>query len=158
MTVEPVGGTVVALRELVIANQTLGRQQVHDQLVARAGSAAIRFHLLVPATPLALQEAEFADVEHLPSWPGEDPGFALARVRLERALRSLELAGVDADGSVGAPDPLAAVRSHLARHEVDRIVVSTLSRRRSRWLRRQLPEELGRLTGLPVEHLELTRA
>jgi hypothetical protein len=145
----------IDLLELVVANQTIGSKQLHDHLVARARSIGARFHLLVPATPLARQEEAFVATERLARWPGEDPGFALARMRLDRALRTLRTAGVQVEGSVGPPDPLDAVRSHLLQGGVQRILVCTLPRGRSRWLRRGLPTEISRATGVAVEHLEV---
>jgi hypothetical protein len=54
---------------------------------------------------------------------------------------------------VGAPDPLEAVRDAIARQKVDEVIVSTLPPGLSRWLRRGLPQQVERLTGLPVTHV-----
>jgi hypothetical protein len=141
------------VRELVVANQTVGAGELHDQLFARAAQERLSLFLLVPATPIGEQEASLAQVESLGGRTGEDPGYALARFRLERALRTLQQRGLDVDGAVGEPDPVRAVRSHLTDHEVDRILVSTLPARRSRWRRRHLARDLERETGLPVEQV-----
>ena len=53
------------------------------------------------------------------------------------------------DGLVGGPDPLASIREAVETGQFDEIMISTFSKRRSKWLRRDLPREVKRL-GLPV--------
>jgi hypothetical protein len=145
------------LRCLVVANQTVGSALLVDAIVARATAGGVRFHLLVPATRVQEQERSLVGSEHLRAWPGEDLGFAIARYRLERTLRRLEHDRIDATGDVGAPDPLRAISEHLASSEVDEILLSTLPRRRSRWLQTELPRRVRRLTAVPVTVLESAR-
>jgi hypothetical protein len=145
---------VARRRYLVVANQTVGSGVVHDEIVARAARSAASFHLLVPATRIEHQGRALVGSEHLRAWPGEDLGFALARYRLARVRHRLEEEGVAVTGSVGPPDPLAAVVEYLSATVVDEILLSSLPRRTSRWLRSDLPRRLRRVTGLPISHLE----
>jgi GABA permease len=143
--------------ELVVANQTVTSRRLHDALHAHAALRPTRFHLVVPATRLHDQDHDLVASENLRAWPGEDLAFALARLRLAHALRRCADHGLRAVGDVGPPDPLAAVLEQLRGADVDRIVVSTLPRASSRWLRSNLVRRLQRETGLPVEHLEARR-
>jgi hypothetical protein len=153
----PSGTVAVGRRRyLVVANQTVGSRVVHDEIVARAVRSSASFHLLVPATRIEHQDRALVGSEHLRAWPEEDLGFALARYRLARAQQRLEAEGVAVSGSVGPPDPLDAVVECLSATAVDEILLSSLPRRSSRWLRSDLPRRLRRVTHLPVSHLEVT--
>jgi hypothetical protein len=138
----------------VVANQTAGSAHLRHAILERARTHASSFHLLVPATRVKGPELALIGSEHLRSWPGEDAGFALARYRLEQAIRRLRSEGLEVAGDVGPPDPLVAITECLASIEVDEILLSTLPQRMSRWLRSELPRRLQRVTTLPVSHLE----
>ena len=58
-----------------------------------------------------------------------------------------------ADMKAGDPDPVAAVGDALRSHEYDEVIVSTLPRGISRWLRLSLPHRLRRMTDVPVLHV-----
>lgn len=79
----------------------------------------------------------------MPSVPRADAGAA--------RLRS---AGLEVDAAlVGDPDPIAAIGDLLLVREYDEIVVATLPRGISRWLRVSLPQRVRRMTALPVTHV-----
>ena len=71
---------------------------------------------------------------------------------LEVALPLLErAAGGPVAGLTGDSDhPIQAIRDVVAADRVDRILISTLPRHLSRWLRRGLPQRVEAL-GIPVE-------
>ena len=69
---------------------------------------------------------------------------------LELALPLLEkAAGGPVEGIVGDPEPLAAIQDAINLQGFDEIIVSTLPKRFSRWLRLDLPHKAAGL-GLPV--------
>jgi hypothetical protein len=54
---------------------------------------------------------------------------------------------------VGEADPVAAIKEVLGSQPVDKIILSTLPQRRSRWLARDLPGRVRRDFGLRVTHV-----
>jgi hypothetical protein len=112
-----------------VANRTAATPTLLDEVTRRAREAPTSFSLLVPDAP----SKDHAD------WTLE-----LALPLLERA------AGGPVDGiSSEGEDPLDAVRQVVESGGFDEIIISTLPRRVSHWLRRDLPSQVERL-GLPV--------
>jgi hypothetical protein len=65
--------------------------------------------------------------------------------------------GMGATGSIGDANPVEAIGDEVRRetaHPFCAVVLSTLPRNRSRWLRADVPERVAkRHPGLPVTHL-----
>ena len=73
---------------------------------------------------------------------------------MEKALETLsEASGAEVTGEVGDADPIAAIHDVLNAGNFDEIVISTLPKRLSRWLKVDLPSK-ARGFGLPVTHVE----
>jgi hypothetical protein len=143
-------------RYLVVANQTLGGDDLVELIKKRARSEPSEFFIVVPATPLI----EFVQVAAMPVMGGlpcvpDSPEHArdLAQERLELALAQLQDLGGTVEGRVGDPDPVRAVEKVLTGRTFDEIIVSTLPRRVSRWLHQDLPRRLENKLGLPVTHV-----
>jgi hypothetical protein len=115
-------------RILVVANRTAAAPHLLDEVRRRVEEGPCRFALLIP------------DV----------PGRGAADWTLEIALPLMRrAANSPVEGLVGGREPLASVKEALAEGEFDEIIVSTLPRRVSRWLRRDLITQIQGL-GLPV--------
>lgn len=130
-------------RVLVVANRTVDSSELIEALRQRAARSPACFTLLVPAVPRGLAWA--ADMK---------AGGPEATPRAEVGARRMRMAGLEVEAAViGDPDPFAAVGDALRAEEFDELVVSTLPRGVSRWLRMSLPHRLRRTTDLPVLHV-----
>jgi hypothetical protein len=127
-----------ATRLLVIANRTAESDALQRALLARAQDGRVTVTLLVPA-----------------SWEVGDPhgGRQSAQRHMCAAVASLRAAGLDIEGRLGDPDPLVAVRDAWDPDRYDEVIVSTLPVHVSKWLKRDLPHLVQRLTGRPVQHV-----
>ncbi len=138
----------------MVANQTLGTDELVGLIGKRAKAEPSEFFIVVPATPaIEFVQGVFAlpVMGTLPSVP-DSPEHArqLAQERLAVALARLQDVGATVDGRVGDPDPVRAVEAVLKGRQFDEIIVSTLPSRLSRWLRQDLPHRLEHKFGLPV--------
>jgi hypothetical protein len=127
-------------RILIVANRTAATQPLLDAVRDRAGAGPAEFHLMMPASPQGLHRVV----------DPEDNGREEATARLGVALPLLsEAAGSTVTGEVGSHDPLGAVHDAMQGARYDEIIISTLPKRLSRWLKLDLPSKLAGL-GVPV--------
>jgi len=168
-------------RYLVVANQTLGGEELWAAIRERIAAGDCHFHLLVPATPAGqldlgftaaaeggqgeaggpegldrrtarqLLEDELDDADLRDS--GEDLGRRLARQRMRQELDRMRELGASVSGEIGVADPVDAVRVVLHRWEFDEVILSTLPGRRSRWLAAGLPTKIRRGFKLSVTQI-----
>jgi hypothetical protein len=140
--------TATTRRVLIVANRTAATEKLQEAVRQRAQAGPATFHLLVPATPRGLHRVVDPEVA----------GREEAEAQLELALELLrEAAGAEVTGHVGDADPMAAISDTLHRRDVDEIIISTLPRRLSRWMRLDLTSKV-RGMGKPVTHVEAVRA
>lgn len=144
---------------LVVANRTLGGEQLLRVVLEKASAEPTDFWLVVPATPLSSARRDApADLSNgMPLDFGgtraaedEQVSYDAARDRLRLGIERLSRAGVAVDGEVGNPDPQRAVKDALAHRKADEIIVSTLPTGTSHWLRLDLPKRLERKHHVPV--------
>jgi hypothetical protein len=119
-------------RTLVVANRTASTTRLLDEIERRAAAEPTDFVLLVPS-------ARKGD------WTLDEAVTALRRAARggERRLTP------HVEGIAGGEDPFEAVKAALAEQRYDDVLISTLSRRTSEWLRRDLPRRVEQL-GVPV--------
>ena len=168
-------------RYLVVANQTLGGEELWAAIRERMAGGECHFHLVVPATPAGqldlsstaeppeaggsgagpegldrrtarqLLEDELDDAET--GERGGDRGRRLARQRMRQQLDQMRELGASVSGEIGVADPVDAVRVVLYRWEFDEVLLSTLPGRRSRWLAADLPTKIRRGFRLQVTQI-----
>jgi hypothetical protein len=106
----------------------------------RAAQGPCTFTLLVPNPAHGLHRV--MDPEDV----GEDE--AVQTVELATPLLE-QAAGASVDNIIGVAEPLAAIQDAINLRGFDEIIISTLPKRVSRWLRLDLPHKAAGL-GLPV--------
>ena len=132
---------------LVVAGRSADYPGLADALRLHRAAVPTSFTLLVPAVP---QGFAWATDMHS-GWPA-------AADRAARAAKRMREAGLDlTETIVGDPDPFAAVGDVLHARRFDEVVVATLPRGVSTWLRIGLPARLGRVTDLPVTRICVDR-
>jgi hypothetical protein len=128
---------------LIVANQTVGGQKLLDLVRAKAREGDdVQFVLVVPMDR--------------PPHGGVIYNEAVrhgAEVRLSLARQFMAQEGIDLSGEVGDEDPYTAAMDGIAIHRPDEVIISTLPRTASGWLRRDLVERVEESSGLPVEHV-----
>lgn len=134
-------------RYLVIAHQTAAgpalRREVQSTEQAERGS---EFVLLVPATP----------VEHLSGSTGGEAVRA-AEAAGERARQAFAADGIHlAEVRVGDANPLYAIKDAFMGDQFDAVIISTLSKGLSRWMRSNLVRRAEKSLTVPVIHVEDT--
>jgi hypothetical protein len=146
-------------RYLVVANQTLGGQELLDAIRDRMERGPAEFWILAPATPTTQLTTDFGalsgafpvDPNLLPTAAEvRDEGIAVARSNLDTELRRLREVGATADGAVGDPDPMKAIEQAVSQRQFDEIILSTLPPGISRWLALDLPHRVQRKIDIPL--------
>jgi hypothetical protein len=146
-------------RYLVVANQTLGGQELLDAIRERMDRGPAEFWVLAPATPItqlvtdfgALSGAVPLDTSMMPTAADvREEGIALARANLDTELGRLRELGATADGAVGDANPMVAIEKAVAEQQFDEIILSTLPPGISRWLALDLPSRIQRKIDVPL--------
>ena len=127
-------------RILVVAHKTAATPALIAAVRERAATGPAMFTLLVPNATHGLHKViDAEDVDTTES----DHVLELALPLLEEA------AGSHVEGIVGDANPLDAIQDAVNLNGYDEIIISTLPKTVSRWLKLDLPSKLTGL-GLPV--------
>jgi hypothetical protein len=127
-------------RVLVVAHRTAATPALMAAVRERASRGPCTFTLLVPNPAHGLDRImDPEDIDH----DEANQTIELATPLLEEA------AGGKVDGMVGVAEPLDAIQDAINLRGFDEIIISTLPKRVSRWLRLDLPHKVTGL-GLPV--------
>jgi GABA permease len=130
-------------RVLVVANRTLGDEELRELMRDRAAAGAeIRI-----VAPILVSRARYiaSDV---------DRELSQARGRVEAALAWAAAEGIPASGKVGDPNAaLGAIEDELRLYAAEEVIVSTLALGRSNWLETGIVERLRDELEIPVTHI-----
>ena len=130
-------------RVLVVANETVGAEELLAEIRRIEDRRSSTFHVLAPAVP---------GQHGLGTW-NQEGAIEHAQERLDHMLAVLGAEGLDATGHVGDMVPLAAIEDALRTFPADMIVISTHPVARSRWLKKDLIEQARKKFGRPVVHV-----
>ncbi len=129
---------------LVVAHQTAATPGLLEAVHERAERGPSKFHLVVPRMPHGMHKVV----------DPQDTGHDDAQPVLDDALPRLsEAAGTEVTGELGDAEPLMAIQDAINLGRYDEIIISTLPKRVSRWLKLDLVSKTKGL-GLPVTHVE----
>jgi hypothetical protein len=130
-------------RILVVANETVGGQELMSVISIRALEWKSEFFVVCPALNSRLK-----------TWTSdEDPARAKAQARLGATLERLASVGIEARGEIGDGDPLVAIEDAVRAFHPDEIVISTHPEGRSNWLVRGVPDAVRARYDVPVTHV-----
>jgi len=115
-------------RTLIVANLTAATPILIQEVERRADEQPTEFFLLIPST----------DSKKTSDWT------------LENATRMLSRAAdAPVEGKVAGGDAFESIRETLSGGSFDQVIISTLPKRASEWLRKDLPTRVEEL-GVPV--------
>ncbi|MBV8521792.1 MAG: amino acid permease [Acetobacteraceae bacterium] len=133
-----------ASRVLVVANETVGANELLAELRRLKNETEAEYFVCVPAQPLHTGQGAV--------W-SSDAMVAAARRRLDSVLSVLRGEGLRADGDLGDHRPLHAMDDAVREFKPDLIVISTHPEERSNWLRQNIIELAKGKYGIPVRHV-----
>ena len=125
-----------AERILVLANQTLVGEQLHDTLLGIDGSDRAEYLVVVPANPVDTGQADREGAAFV--WEATTQA---AQERLDQTLSTLQARGLTVRGELGDYRPLLALDKAVREFGPDHVVISTHPEERSTWLRHGVVDE-----------------
>jgi GABA permease len=135
---------LVASRVLVIANETVGADELLAELRQLRNENDAEYFVCVPAHPLHTGQGAV--------W-SPDASIIAAQHRLDAVLAILRSEGLRAEGELGDYRPLHAMDDAVQKFKPDLIVISTHPEERSAWLRQDIVERAKSKYDVLVRHI-----
>lgn len=135
-------GDSARARVLVVANQTVGGDELKAEILRRRGPHP-ELRIVVPV--------HCSRAHYLTS--DIDRETAEARSRLDAMLRWASAQRYVAHGAIGDPNPLFAIEDELRRFGPDELIISTHPPERSHWLEAGVVERAREELDIPVTHV-----
>lgn len=156
---------------LIVANQTLGGEELARTVRDRIERGESSFYVLVPMAPPHHESGwsgGFVPYEGMSAYEARawleqdsqqrraklDEAMDRAKKRLTEMTEAIQGEGAGADGSVCEPDPLPALKETMSGHSFSEVIISTLPARLSHWLRMDLPSRVARVSDVPVTTIQ----
>jgi GABA permease len=149
--VEGIAPTTRPHRVLVLANQTVGSEELLDELRRIGADRSATYFVVVPASPIETGTA----ATHGPLDVAEATR-EIAQRRLDDTLSTLRSENLDADGELGEYRPLRALAAAVDSFHPDQIVISTLPPEESVWHRFDVVDRARAEHSVPVTHVVAT--
>jgi hypothetical protein len=130
-------------RILVVANETVGGEELLSAISTLALSQKSRFLVVCPALNSRLRTYT----------SDEDPAREAAQQRLDETIARLASVGIEASGEVGDGDPLVAIDDAVRTFGPSEIVISTHPPGRSNWLERGIVDSVRARYEVEVTHV-----
>jgi GABA permease len=137
-------GPLTASRVLVVANETVGADELLGELRQLQNEASAEYFVCVPAHPLHTGQGA--------AW-SPDASVIAAQHRLDQVLSILKDEGLRASGELGDYRPLHALDDAVKKFRPDLIVISTHPEERSAWLRQDIVERAKNKYNIIVRHI-----
>jgi hypothetical protein len=130
-------------RILVVANETLGGQELLTEVRGRGADRGSQILVVCPALN--------SPIRHWAS--DEDQARAAAQARLDASLGAMRAAGLQVEGEIGDGDPIQAIEDAVRTFQPDELVISTHPEGRSHWLERGVVEKARERFAIPITHV-----
>ncbi len=139
----PHTGPAAERRVLVVVDETVDGELLAAHVRPHLGGVADRVLVVAPAL-----------TSHGHRWTDDtDADRGAAEQRLHQTVAALGRAGITAEGSVGAPEPLQATEDAINVFGADQIVVVTHSRTSENWAEKGFVEGVRERFDVPVDHI-----
>jgi GABA permease len=130
-------------RILVIANETVGGEELLDAIRRRVEGKRAQVYVVSPALNTKLRH-----------WVSdEDQARVAAQQRLDASLEAMRAGGIEARGQIGDSDPLQAIEDGIRIFAPDELIISTHPEGRSNWLERGIVDSTRERFACPVTHV-----
>ena len=124
------GDATPANKIMVLANQTMAENELHDALEQIEGSDQASYFVVVPANPVDTGQADREGAAFV--WQATTEA---AEQRLALTLEELRSRGLSVEGELGDYRPLVALDKAMREFGPDHVVIATQPEERSTWLR-----------------------
>jgi GABA permease len=132
-------------RVLVVANQTVGGEELKDEILKRVTPGEPRPELRI-IVPVLCSRSHYLTSDI-------DDEIEQASARLDATVRWAHDQGFEAVGLVGDASPVIAIEDALRRFGADELIISTHIPERSHWLEAGVVERAREELDIPVTHV-----
>jgi GABA permease len=137
-----------AQRVVVLANQTMAENELHEALEGIVGSEDAEYFVVVPANPVDTGQADKEGAAFV--WQATAEA---AQRRLDLTLDELKSRGLTVEGELGDYRPLVALDKAMREFRPDHVVISTQPEDRSTWLRHGVVADARERYDVTIQHV-----